>query len=150
MAQRLGRPSHYNEKIADEICEKIAISTKGLNHLCKENDGWPNPDTVYQWRLKHSSFAEKYARAKQEQIQAYVDEINDIADDTSQDTLTKYDKDGEPYEVCNSEWINRSRLRVDTRKWIASKLMPKLYGERVIQDTNITFTQEDWLKGMKD
>lgn len=150
MAHAGGRPSHYNEKIAREICDNIAISTDGIRKLCSKFPHWPNPDTIYQWRIKHPQFAEWYAKAKQDQIQAYVDEIAEIADDTSHDTLIRQNKNGDDYEVCNSEWINRSRLRVDTRKWIASKLMPKLYGERTITDTNITFTQEEWLKGMKD
>jgi hypothetical protein len=54
----------------------------------------------------------------------------DIADDGSNDfmTITKGDIS---YEVENKEWTSRSKLRVETRKWAASKLKPKKYGEKL-------------------
>ena len=65
-----------------------------------------------------------------------------ISDDISRDTILN--KKGE--EVCNSEYINRSRLRVDTRKWLCAKLMPKVYGERTFTESKVTLSHEDSLK----
>lgn len=60
-----------------------------------------------------------------------AEEILAIADDSRADTEIRYDAQGESYEAPNSEWLQRSRLRVDTRKWLMSKLAPKKYGDKV-------------------
>ena len=75
----------------------------------------------------HDEFSEQYARAREAQAEIRADEIVDIADDDSNDFTA--DKDGKP--VANSEHIQRSRLRVDARKWIAAKLLPKRYGDKI-------------------
>lgn len=125
------KPVEYSDELADEICEAIGTDSKGIQALCNENPHWPTRKTIMKWIIKHPHFGDKYTKAKVHQVEAIVDEILDIADDTSRDTIIKKNKDGSEYEVCNTEWINRSRLRVDTRKWLASKLAPKIYGEKI-------------------
>jgi hypothetical protein len=83
------------------------------------------PSTIYLWRLKYPSFSEMYAQAKMIQADILAEECLSIADDDSQDTKINM-LTGE--EVCNTEFIARSRLRIDTRKWLAAKLLPKQYG----------------------
>lgn len=146
-----GVPLTYTKEIGDEICLKISKSPVGLSHLCKENPHWPCRQTIFEWRIKVKDFGDNYAKAKQEQVECYVDEIIDIADDTSNDTLIRYNKDGEPYEVCNTEWINRSRLRVDTRKWIAAQLAPKIYGDKKMdKDDTSQLAKEIAIEAMKE
>lgn len=123
-----GRPTKYTPELAKEICEKIATRGAALKTICKENPHFPHLDTIYEWMKKYPSFSEDYVKAKKQQITALVEEILEISDDSSNDT--KQCKNGEI--ACNSEWIARSRLRVDTRKWIAAKLVPKLYGDNMI------------------
>lgn len=123
---KTGRPTIYSTELAEEICDVIACSSKGLKRLCNEHKHFPNPDTIYSWRRKYKDFSEQYARAKQHQIEVIIDEIFDIADDTSND----FSISSEGKEICNHEHINRSRLRIDTRKWLASKLAPKIYGDK--------------------
>lgn len=127
----MGNPTTYTKELAIEICNKISTCSDGLKILCSKNPHWPCRDTIYQWLKDHRFFSDLYAQAKRQQIEAIVDDILVIADDTSTDTLIKTNKDGEEYECSNNEWINRSRLRVDTRKWLAAKLAPRLYGENV-------------------
>lgn len=127
-----GRPSSYNPKIAKEICDKIASCGKGLKRLCRENEHWPCHETIYNWLRKYPNFFDLYAKAKKDQVTALVEEILEISDDSSHDVLVKEDRDGNEYEVCNTEFVQRSRLRVDTRKWIASKLVPRLYGDNIL------------------
>lgn len=124
-----GRPTTYNPQIAKEICDAISSSSKGLEPICAAHKHFPAPSTVHKWRIEHKEFSEKYDQAKKNQIEVLVDECLDIADDTSHDTLVKTNKDGEEYEVANTEWINRSKLRIDTRKWLAAKLAPRIYGD---------------------
>jgi hypothetical protein len=65
-----------------------------------------------------------------------AEEIITIADDSSGDVIV--DDDGN--EQTNHERVARSRLRVDARKWYASKLAPKRYGDKVTHEQNITIT----------
>lgn len=130
---KLGRPSMYTQELADEICSLLAEG-KSLRAICglesEKNHKFPNKATIFRWLRTNEAFRDQYTRAKQESADALVDEMLDIADDGSNDlmTITKGDRD---YEIENKEVTNRSRLRVDTRKWIASKLKPKKYGEKL-------------------
>lgn len=119
-----GRPTLYNEKMATLICERVATSTLGLKKLCEKHDDMPHVDSVNLWRYLHPNFSVLYAQAKLVQADLLAEECLDIADDNANDTKVNFD--GE--EVCNTEFIARSRLRIDTRKWLASKLLPKQYG----------------------
>lgn len=125
----MGRPSNYNDEIADLICEKISTTTVGLNRIC-EADDMPCQTTVYKWLREHSEFAQKYARAHEARAHLLIGEILEIADDGTNDymTITKGDME---YNVEDKEVTNRSKLRVEARKWIASKLLPKVYGDKL-------------------
>lgn len=79
-----------------------------------------------------ASAAEKYARAKRYGIMGMADEVIDISDDSTNDKVV--DEDGN--ERTNTEVVARSRLRVDSRKWLLSKIMPKVYGEK--QEIDLT------------
>lgn len=89
----------------------------------------PNKATVFRWLAIHNAFSDQYARARETQADSLADEILDIADDSSRDTYE--DKDG--HTKTDQEVIARSRLRVDARKWLAGKLRPKKYGEKIEQ-----------------
>lgn len=131
---KVGRPTDYSKELAEEICDTISITSKGLYHLCKENSHWPVPQTIRKWKRKIEEFNSMYVQAKQDQADFLAEECLTIADDITHDSLTKYDSNGEPYEVANTEYINRSRLRVDTRKWMAAKLLPKTYGDKMLNE----------------
>ncbi len=150
MADSVGRPTIYTDEIAQEICKVVSCSSKGLKPLCKENDHWPCEWTIRLWIRTKDQFSRMYAQAKLDQADLLAEEIIEIADNTSMDTIFKEDEDGYQKEVCNHEWINRSRLRVDTRKWLAAKLAPRIYSERVASDTTVTLKQhEDDLKELE-
>lgn len=136
-----GRPTGYSDELGKLICERIATSTLGLKDLCRMYDDMPHRDTIYQWRYKHPQFADMYARAKLHQAELLAEEIIEISDDSSEDYTT--DEFGNP--APNKELIARSRLRVDTRKWLAAKLIPRTYGERLqtTNETKITVEIED-------
>ncbi|TIS00776.1 MAG: terminase small subunit protein, partial [Mesorhizobium sp.] len=76
-------------------------------------------------------FCNQYTRAREMQADTHVDEMQDIADDGSNDYITKTNADGSTTEQVNSEHIQRSRLRIDTRKWVAERMRPKKYGSKV-------------------
>ena len=140
-----GRPSNYNDGLADRICELVATSNLGTNKLCKLYAWMPNADTIYQWRYRHAEFADKYARAKARQAELMVEEIIDIADDGTNDTYV--DENGN--QKVDTDIVARSRLRIDTRKWYASKLAPKIYGDKVDHKHDVTVRQEDAIENLK-
>lgn len=129
-AKKMGRPTDYTSELAALICERVATHEVGLQKLCTMYDDMPAKITINQWRFKYPDFAAQYAQAKISQIETLVDEILEIADDSSRDNVVNEQGN----TVCNSEYIARSRLRIDTRKWLASKLVPKTYG--VLQKDN--------------
>jgi hypothetical protein len=127
-----GRPSGYSQELADRICLLISEG-KSLRAIC-ERDDMPSRRAVFTWLMRHDDFASRYARARELQADLLFDEILEIADDTSKDFVETTIGEGITVRRADHEHINRSRLRVDTRKWMAAKLAPKKYGERVTQE----------------
>lgn len=118
----------YSEEKINEIFSQIMshiINGRSLRTILKDH-GMPSPETFYRWLNDDDKKAKHYARACEYRADAIFDEIIEIADESERDTIVH--DDGR--ETANSEWINRSRLRVDARKWIASKLAPKKYGDK--------------------
>ena len=126
----MGRPSDYSPEIADLICERIADGIS-LREICRTED-MPSKAAVFRWLAAHAEFRDQYARAREAQADALADELLDIADDGDNDWMERKGEDGQSLGWReNGEAIQRSRLRVDTRKWIASKLKPKKYGDKL-------------------
>ena len=122
-----GRPTRYTPEVAADICTRLAEG-ESLRSIC-DDDAIPHRSTVLAWLFdgEHEEFKDQYACAREAQAEGRADEIVDIADDATGDFTT--DKDGK--EIVDHEHIQRSRLRVDARKWIAAKLLPKKYGDRL-------------------
>lgn len=132
----------YSQEIADEICSELATSTKGIKKLCGENKHWPVVANVYKWLHMHPDFRDKYARAKAYQVELLVEEALEIAYDGSHDTYL----DEKERTRCDHEWVSRSRLKVDTIKWFASKLAPKIYGDKLHVESTDPNNDPDLLK----
>lgn len=126
-----GRPSSFTQEIADQICERLADG-ESLRSICGE-DGMPAKSTVFKWLNEQKAFSDQYARARETQADSLFDEILSIADDGSNDWMLKKFGEDERW-VENGEALRRSQLRVDARKWMAGKLRPKKYGEKVTQE----------------
>lgn len=128
---RTGRPSKYSAELAAELCDHIR---KGLTlREVARQPRMPSVDTICCWIAEKPDFSEQYTRAKLAQMERMGDELLEIADDGSNDWMERKNEDGEVTGVvADHEHINRSRLRVDTRKWLLSKLAPKKYGDRTI------------------
>lgn len=125
----MGRPSLYTSEIAAEICDRLSKG-ETLNQICA-SDHMPCRNTVVSWANEdRDGFSEKYARAREALLEFWADQVVTIADDGSND-YTTVQRGEETVEVVNSEHINRSRLRVDTRKWLLSKLLPKKFGDKL-------------------
>ena len=128
------RKPEYTEEIGEDICVRLADG-ESLRSICSDDD-MPNRATVFRWLLRDDpefeAFRDQYTRAREMQADAHADDIQDIADDGTNDWMEKFDKDGNSIGwQINGEAVQRSKLRVDARKWTASKLKPKKYGDKI-------------------
>jgi hypothetical protein len=95
----------------------------------------PATSTVMLWALSNEKFSEQYRRARAMLMDTWSEDIVEISDDATNDYMDRLNADGDVVgEVVNSEHIQRSKLRVDTRKWLMSRLAPKKYGDRMITE----------------
>lgn len=125
-----GRPTDYTQETVDIICERLADG-ESLRTICDDKD-MPARSTVFRWLSLHKEFSDQYARAKEVQAEVLADELISIADDGRNDWMERRDSDGENIGWReNGEALRRSALRFDTRKWVAAKLLPKKYGEKI-------------------
>jgi len=138
---KMGRPSKFNKDITDKICVRIA-NGESLRTICKDDD-LPDRATILKWVIQgmasdapqgYKDFYHQYTYAREIQIEALADECCDIADDSTNDYVTKISNKGKEYQGVDQENIQRSRLRIETRKWFASKLIPKKYGDKIQQE----------------
>lgn len=125
----VGRPSLYTQELADEICERLGMG-ESMRTVCKDED-LPAMSTLFKWLRTIPAFTEQYEKAKQESADAMAEDLLDIADDGTNDWMERERQDGSSVTVVNSEHIQRSRLRVDARKWLMAKMKPKKYGEKL-------------------
>lgn len=149
--RKMGRPTKYSKALSERLCAKLAEG-QSMRKVCKETK-MPAMQTVFRWLRVYPYFREQYELAKQEAADALTDEMIDIADDGVMtdlviDGVPVLDPDtGEPYKITTSTGVQHARLRVDTRKWIASKLKPKKYGDKVTtehQALNSQGEKQDW------
>ena len=125
----VGRPTTYNEEIASLICGRMA-NGESLRSICRD-DAMPALSTVFLWVSKHPDFSEQYKLAMASRADAMFEEMFDIADDGQNDWMEIQDKEGDNAGWrFNGEHVQRSRLRIDTRKWALSKMLPKKYGDK--------------------
>jgi len=133
----VARKKMTREKIKVFVCDQLRDSSRGLRNLCDEINGMPDRSTIHDWLSKDSEFSDLYARARVEQAEFMAEEILEIADDGRNDFM----EDDDGFRIMG-ENIQRSKVRIDARKWLMGKLKPRKYGDRL--DVNVT---EDKLEG---
>jgi terminase small subunit-like protein len=131
----MARPTKYNKDVTDKICFLIASTSKGLSKICEENGDLPTFKTVFNWLNDKDKveFLQLYARAREAQADILADEIIEIAD-TELSTTARTEclnADGSFTSATTSDNHNRTRQMIDARKWKASKLAPKKYGDKL-------------------
>lgn len=132
----MAKATIYSEEVASTICERIAEG-ESLRCIC-DDETMPALRTVFDWLAddRYAAFRTKYARAREVQADTLFDEMIDIADDGRNDWMEKRDEDGANIGWKeNGEALRRSDLRIKTRQWMASKLLPKKYGDKL--DLNV-------------
>lgn len=132
-------PDAERQKTFDVICEQLAAG-RSLRSICRDA-GMPAIGTVMRWlgEEKNSNLREQYACAREAQADTLAEEILEIADEDC--AKVKADPFGLPGDaegnvdvVFDATAVARNRLRVDARKWLASKMAPKKYGDKLMAE----------------
>lgn len=110
--KQMARPSIFTEDLAAEICKRLS-SGQSLRKICSEND-MPNISTVMDWLQRNETFSAQYTRAREAQAETLADQIVDLVDEEDDPA--------------------KARVRMDARKWFASKVAPKKYGDKIAQE----------------
>lgn len=122
--RKRGRPSTYARDVADEIAERLSKG-EPLEQICRD-EHMPAVRTVSDWKKANEAFSADIARARDEGYDAIAAECLEIADQTAFDTINT-----ENGERANTEWIQRSKLRIETRLKLLAKWDPRRYGDKI-------------------
>ncbi len=115
--------------VAERICQLIEETPRGLDHICQSSEGLVSARTFHRWLETSVGLRQRYARAKELQADLLAFEAVAIADTPKPGIKTKTGEKGT--EVTEGDMVEHRRLQVDVRKWMAGKLSPKKYGDRV-------------------
>lgn len=119
-----GRPSDISEKIIAEICGRLACG-EPVSKISQDKH-MPGMTTIYMWLRRHDDFRKSYEEARKDGAHSFADQIAHIID---MEPLKVTDELGNVKIDPGS--ISWNRLRMDGRKWLAAKYLPKVYGERI-------------------
>ena len=120
-----GRPSGYSQELADLICERLADG-HSLRAIC-EAEGMPSRSMVFRWLDAYPEFGDQYARAREDQAESLADEIVAIADQMPPMTDSG---------STDSGHVSWQKNRIEARKWVAAKLKPKKYSDKIQQEVS--------------
>lgn len=109
--RRAGRPEKYSPELADLVCERM-IEAGSLPAACRADPRLPDRNTVYRWCNRHPDFAAQFAQARERLMERWADDIIEVAEDGNSDP-------------------NDRRVRIDTKKWLMTKLAPRRYGDKL-------------------
>jgi|UniRef100_A0A6H1ZAX8 hypothetical protein len=122
------RPTDYSQDVVSAILERLSDG-ESLRKIC-DDEAMPARSTVFLWLSRHKEFSDQYTYAREAQADALFDDALAIADTPMIGEKRKVKDDG-GIEIMTGDMIEHRRLQVDTRKWMAGKLRPKKYGERL-------------------
>lgn len=125
----------YTEEMGKAICDLLSDG-ESLVSICS-TDGFPTRPTVMNWLKQFPEFATKYAQARINQADALFDDVLSLADNTCEGTKTVTETSAAGAVVTKEytgDMLEHRKLQIETRKWIAGRIMPKKYGDRVVQE----------------
>lgn len=125
---KVGRPSSYTPEIGKKICDLVATHSYGLKKLCAEHDDLPEQVTINKWMWDFPEFLRQYEVAKQHQSQLMIEECEELAASVE----TYIDAQGNVRR--DSASVAHRKLMIDQKRWHASKLAPKKYGDKALTE----------------
>lgn len=124
MSNKVGRPTRFDANMAAEICGRLSAG-ESLAAICRD-PLMPVQTTVYRWIATIPEFQQLYACAREDQAETLADQIQDLADEQPAQVV-----DDKGIARVDNGWVTWQKNRVDARKWVAAKLKPKKYGDKV-------------------
>lgn len=144
-AKRGPKPKYDPKKVIEHVCQQMTITGRSVRAILKEDKGMPGRTVFMEWLAdaKHQELANQYAQAMQSRWLNMADELVEISDDDVEDVFLdpQFDEAGNPIPGMtkrrpNNVTVQRHRLRVDTRKWVLSKMLPRVYGDKIQQEVS--------------
>jgi hypothetical protein len=128
-----GRPEAYSTELSDKVCERLACG-ESMRSISRD-ESMPGMTTLFKWLREIPEFTKQYEKAKEESADAMAEDSLDIADNQVEQPLIvdglPLQIDGKPVMIKDAVSVAHAKLRIDTRKWFASKTKPKKYGDKV-------------------
>ena len=139
------------DKVMDYVLTQLASTSKGIKQILETAPhNMPRRQQIQAWIAESEIYQDIHARARESQADILAEEIIEIADDATNDYMMRVNKNGDEEPVLDSEHVQRSRLRIDARKWIASNLSPRKYGNAKADiNVNVTMSIEEIAAKMK-
>lgn len=143
--------SVWNDALAEEIIEAVASSPRSVEWLCAANPHWPCAKTIRTWKQTRPEFRNAFNAARRELAHVLAFQSVEIADDGSGDAKVIERRDGSSFVILDQEFASRSKLRTEVRRWLAGKLAPDVYGDRVDSTVRLgpILSQEDALDQLR-
>jgi hypothetical protein len=141
----------WDDALAAEIIETVATSPRSVEWLCDANPHWPCAKTIRTWKNTRPEFRNAFNAARRELADVLAFQSVEIADDGSGDARVIERRDGSTYVVQDQEFAARSKLRTEVRRWLAGKLAPEVYGDRIDATVRLgpILSQEDALDQLR-
>lgn len=121
-------PEKAFERVLQLVSEGLSVA-----EACRQDDT-PCQKSFYEWLKvegKSEDRLQRYAHARDSRADVIFEEMIEIADDASNDWMERQNRDGSTTEVLDTEHVQRSRLRIETRKWMLGKMSPAKYGDKL-------------------
>lgn len=132
--KKVGRPSKFTKELQEEMLERLSQGESARN-ICREAHmlSW-SAFCAFKRKPENKEFQDQYIVAWEDGLEAWEADLDKIAHDESRDLIP----DGKGGFKSDNTAVNRDRLKIDTRKWIMCKRMPKKYGDKLEQEVNHT------------
>ena len=136
----VGRPTVFgiDNPCWQILCEQISEG-KSLSSALKTSEGMPSYQLVMLMLRNNPEFRAMYEKAVESRADRLAEEIIELADQQIPDGLEG---------PMASAWVQQKRMQVDARKWVASKLKPKTYGDRI--DVAVTDNRISVMDALKE
>jgi hypothetical protein len=136
----MGRHRLYTPELGEEICRRLAEG-ESLRSICND-ENMPSKTTILTWAgSPNHPLCDQYARAREIGYQLLADEIIEIADTPKLGVETKTKEDGSQ-ETTEGDMLGHRKLQIDSRKWMLSKMLPKIYGDKITQEHKVSLSDE--------
>ncbi len=146
----IGRPAiKKTPELFKRIYDLIVTTPRSLYDICNENPDIPKPTTLLDWINHDEEFSRLYLEAKQKQVMSHVEETIRLADEMHTNGSHYIDEKGN--SRVDPGWVAHTRQRIELRKWHAARLMPRLFGDKIQNETTVKIIpHEEAIKALDD